>query len=60
MRAFVCEERSDTSERDGMAQLAYRLGFRDAVAWRIGWERRMHADALTVTREQIAAFEGLE
>ena len=39
-----------------------RLGFRDAVAWTIDWERRMHADAdaLTVTREQIAAFEGLE
>jgi hypothetical protein len=27
-----------------------RLGLCDAVAWRIGcWERRMHADALTVT-----------
>ena len=43
-----------------MARLAYRLGFRDAVAWTIDWEPRMHADALTVTREQIAAFEGRE
>jgi hypothetical protein len=34
MRVFVCEERSDTSERDGMAQPAYWLDFRDAVAWR--------------------------
>lgn len=42
-----------------MAQLTYRLGFGDAVARRIGWERRMQADALTVTREQFAAFEGL-
>lgn len=37
-----------------------RLGFRDAVASTIDWERQMHADARTVTREQIAAFEGLE
>ncbi|OBI13346.1 CDP-glucose 4,6-dehydratase [Mycobacterium sp. E2497] len=39
-----------------------RLGFRDAVAWTIDWERRVHAgaDALTTTRRQIAAFEGLE
>lgn len=39
-----------------------RLGFRDAVAWTIDWERRVHAgaDALTVTREQIGAFESLE
>jgi len=39
-----------------------RLGFRDALAWTIDWERRVHAgaDALTVTREQIAAFESLE
>jgi CDP-glucose 4,6-dehydratase len=39
-----------------------RLGFRDAVAWTIDWERRVHtgADALTKTREQIAAFESLE
>lgn len=37
-----------------------RLGFRDAVAWKIDWERRVHPDALTVTREQIAAFEGPE
>jgi CDP-glucose 4,6-dehydratase len=38
------------------------LGFRDALAWTIDWERRVHAgaDALTVTREQIAAFESLE
>lgn len=39
-----------------------RLGFREAMAWTIDWERRVHAgaDPLTVTREQIAAFEGLQ
>ena len=39
-----------------------RLGFRDAVAWTIDWEQRVHAGVapLTVTREQIAAFESLE
>jgi CDP-glucose 4,6-dehydratase len=39
-----------------------RLGFRDAVAWTIDWERRTQAgaDPLTVTRDQIAAFERLE
>ena len=37
-----------------------RLGFRDSVAWTSDWGRRGQADALTVTREQIAAFEGLE
>jgi CDP-glucose 4,6-dehydratase len=38
-----------------------RLGFRDAVAWTMDWERRMQAgaDPLTVIREQIAAFEEL-
>ena len=38
-----------------------RLGFRDALAWTIDWERRVHdgADPLTVSREQVAAFEGL-
>ncbi|WP_006247523.1 CDP-glucose 4,6-dehydratase [Mycolicibacterium tusciae] len=38
-----------------------RLGFRDAVGWTIEWERRVYkgSDALAVTREQIAAFEGL-
>lgn len=38
-----------------------RLVFRDAVAWTIEWERRVHdgADPLTVTREQIAAFESM-
>lgn len=38
-----------------------RFGFRDAVAWTIDWERRVHAgaDPLTVTRQQIAAFESL-
>lgn len=36
-----------------------RLGFHDAVAWTIDWERRVHdgADPLAVTRDQIAAFE---
>jgi len=39
-----------------------RLGFRDAVSWTIEWERRVHdgADPLSVTREQIAAFESLD
>jgi CDP-glucose 4,6-dehydratase len=39
-----------------------RLGFRDALAWTIDWERRVYAgaDALTVTRDQIDAFESLE
>ena len=39
-----------------------RLGFRDALAWTIDWERRVYAgaDALTVTREQIGAFQGLK
>jgi len=38
-----------------------RLGFRDALAWTIDWERHVHAgdDPLTVTREQIASFESL-
>lgn len=38
-----------------------RLGFRDAVAWTIDWERRVFAgdDPLSVTREQINAFESL-
>jgi CDP-glucose 4,6-dehydratase len=32
------------------------------VAWTIDWERRVHAgtDPLTVTQQQIAAFEDLE
>lgn len=39
-----------------------RLSFRDAVVWTVDWERRVHAgaDALTVTQEQIAAFESLQ
>jgi len=38
-----------------------RLDFRDAVAWTIDWEQRVHggADALAVTSEQITAFERL-
>ncbi|OBI26218.1 CDP-glucose 4,6-dehydratase [Mycobacterium sp. E1386] len=38
-----------------------RLGFRDAVAWTIEWERlvRARADPLAVTQEQIAKFENL-
>jgi CDP-glucose 4,6-dehydratase len=38
-----------------------RLSFRDALAWTIDWERRVHAgaDALTVTQEQIARFDRL-
>ncbi|WP_096286930.1 CDP-glucose 4,6-dehydratase [Mycobacterium ahvazicum] len=39
-----------------------RLAFRDALAWTVDWERRVHAgaDPLAVTREQIAAFESVE
>ena len=39
-----------------------RLGFRDALAWTIDWERRVQAggDPLTVTQEQIGAFESLK
>lgn len=39
-----------------------RLGFRDAVAWTIDWERRVHggADPFAVTTEQIAAFDSLD
>lgn len=38
-----------------------RLGFRDAVAWTIDWEKRVHAgaDPLAVTEDQIAAFESV-
>ncbi|MBY0442930.1 MAG: CDP-glucose 4,6-dehydratase [Mycobacteriaceae bacterium] len=38
-----------------------RLGFRDAVAWTVDWARRVHdgADALTLTHQQITAFEDL-
>ncbi len=38
-----------------------RLSVRDAVAWTIDWERRVHAgdDVITVTNKQIAEFEGL-
>ncbi|EHB49714.1 CDP-glucose 4,6-dehydratase [Mycolicibacterium rhodesiae JS60] len=39
-----------------------RLGFRNALAWTVDWERRVHGgdDPLTVTREQIAEFESFE
>jgi CDP-glucose 4,6-dehydratase len=38
-----------------------RLGFHDALAWTVDWERRVRAgaDPLTVTQEQIAAFASL-
>ena len=38
-----------------------RLGFREALAWAVDWERRVHAgtDPLSVTRQQIAVFEEL-
>lgn len=38
-----------------------RLGFRDAVTWTVDWYRRVHdgEDPLSVTQEQIAAFENL-
>jgi CDP-glucose 4,6-dehydratase len=52
----------DATKAQGELGWRNRLGFRDAVAWTIDWERRVHAgaDALTVTREQIAAFESIE
>jgi CDP-glucose 4,6-dehydratase len=52
----------DTSKAQRELGWHNRLGFRDAVAWTIDWERRVHAgaDPLTVSREQIAAFESLE
>jgi CDP-glucose 4,6-dehydratase len=39
-----------------------RLGFQDALAWTIDWERRAHAgaDPLGLVRDQISAFESLE
>ena len=52
----------DTSKAQRELGWRNRLGFHDAVAWTVDWERRVHAgaDPLTVTREQIAAFESLE
>jgi CDP-glucose 4,6-dehydratase len=51
----------DTSKARRELEWRNRLGFRDAVAWTIDWERRVQAgaDALAVTREQIDAFETL-
>ncbi|UXA04244.1 CDP-glucose 4,6-dehydratase [Mycobacterium sp. SMC-2] len=51
----------DTSKAQRELGWRNRLGFRDAVAWTIDWERRVHAgaDPHTVSREQIAVFEGL-
>jgi CDP-glucose 4,6-dehydratase len=39
-----------------------RLSVRDAIAWTVDWERLVHAgeDVTTVTKRQIAAFEGLQ
>ena len=52
----------DTSKAQRELGWRGRLGFRDAVAWTIDWERRVHegADVRTVTQEQITAFEGLQ
>ncbi len=52
----------DTSKTQRELGWRGRLSFRDAVAWTIDWERRVHAgaDVLTVTREQIDAFESLQ
>jgi len=52
----------DTSKMQRELGWRGRLGFRDAVAWTIDWEKRVHqgADVLTVTREQITAFESLQ
>jgi CDP-glucose 4,6-dehydratase len=51
----------DTSKAQRELGWRNRLGFRDALAWTVDWERRVHAgvDALAVTREQIDAFETL-
>ena len=51
----------DTSKAQHDLGWRNRLGFRDAVAWTIDWERRVQAgaDPLTVTRQQIDAFETL-
>jgi len=52
----------DTSKTQRGLGWKSRLGFRDAVAWTVDWERRVHegADALTVTQDQIAEFESLQ
>lgn len=52
----------DTSKAQRELGWRNRLGFRDALASTIDWEQRVRAgaDPLTVTREQIAAFEALE
>ncbi|OBH34384.1 CDP-glucose 4,6-dehydratase [Mycobacterium sp. E342] len=51
----------DTSKAQRELGWSNRLGFRDAVAWTVDWERRVHAgaDPLGVTQEQIASFESL-
>ncbi|MGO9100180.1 MAG: CDP-glucose 4,6-dehydratase [Mycobacterium sp.] len=52
----------DTSKAQRELGWCNRLGFRDALAWTIDWERRVHAggDPLMVSREQIAAFESVQ
>lgn len=51
----------DASKAQGELGWRNRLGLRDAVAWTIDWERRVHggADALSAARAQITAFESL-
>jgi CDP-glucose 4,6-dehydratase len=51
----------DASKAERELGWSNRLAFRDALAWTVDWERRVYAgaDALAVTREQIAAFEAL-
>jgi CDP-glucose 4,6-dehydratase len=52
----------DASKAQRELDWCNRLGFRDALAWTIDWERRVHAgaDSLMVTQEQVAAFERLK
>jgi len=51
----------DASEAERELGWCNRLGFRDALAWTIDWEKRVRgrADALAVTQEQIVTFESL-
>ncbi|WP_343575639.1 CDP-glucose 4,6-dehydratase [Mycobacterium sp.] len=51
----------DTSKAQRDLGWHNRLGFHDALAWTVDWERRVRAgaDPLMVTRDQIAAFAKL-
>lgn len=51
----------DTAKAERELGWRSRLGFRDALAWTVDWERQVHsgADPLMLARKQIAAFESL-